>query len=153
MHHLKTSILVAVASLTFAACGGRQAVAPPAPSDPTTTVRQFLSAVSAQNLTAMGALWGSQRGPAANWMERAELEKRLTVIEAYLAHERYELVGENTDVPATAQSRILRVRMFRKGCTPVVPFTMQRYRGGWLVTDIDLGAAGNPERSCTRPSG
>jgi hypothetical protein len=30
----------------------------------------------------------------------------------------------------------------------VVPITLVRYQGGWLVENVALEAAGNPARSC-----
>jgi len=57
------------------------------------------------------------------------------------------------DVPIVEESgnsaqRIVKVRLTRKGCQPVVPFTLVRWKNGWLVKNIDLPSAGNPARSC-----
>lgn len=133
--------------LASAGCGGGHAG--PAPAEPEAAVRSFLAGVAANSLAAMGEVWGSERGPAVNWMNREELDRRLTVMRIVLEHERYELVPGNQPVGQPAGERVVRVRLYRKGCTPVVPFTTLRYRSGWLVKSIDLEAAGNPARRCT----
>jgi hypothetical protein len=141
------------ATLWLAACGGARANLP-APVSPEAAVRSFLNAVKANSLSAMGETWGSARGPAVGYMDQAELEQRLTVIRSFLEHESFEILGSPPEVVPERQSkRVLQVRLIRKGCQPVVPFTVIPYGGGWLVTDIDLTAAGNPRRPCPPESG
>lgn len=111
-------------------------------------VRLFLNALREGGLRTMSELWGSDRGPAATYMKDEELEKRLTLIRVYLQHERFELVPDNTGQLGSGRTLTIQVRLFRRGCEPVVPFRLVRYRQGWLITDIDLGAAGNPQRRC-----
>jgi hypothetical protein len=127
------------------ACG-RPASTAPAPSDPAAAVTGFLAAVKANDLAAMGQRWGTDRGPAAQWMDREVLHQRLTVIQTMLMHERFAL--EPGNAPSTPDNPVLHVRLFRQGCQPVVPITLVRYRGGWLVQNVALEAAGNPARSC-----
>jgi hypothetical protein len=140
------------AALGLAACGRASTV--PAPASPEAAVRGFMNAVHANSIPAMSELWGSQRGPARSYMNRQELEQRLTIIRTYLAHEKFELL-EPQGTPTTEGDRSVRVRLERNGCTPVVPFKVVPYHGGWLVADIDLAAAGNPARRCapSKPSG
>lgn len=140
--------LALAAMMLLVACGG-PATGGPAPVSPEAAVRSFLNGVKANNLSVMGESWGSNRGPASSYMERAELEQRLTVIRAFLAHEKFEIMGSQPGLtPANEQKRVVQVRLTRRGCEPVVPFTVIPYRGGWLVSDIDLSAAGNPQRPC-----
>lgn len=134
--------------LTLAACGGRSA-STVSPSDPEATLRLFMNAVRERSLTTMSELWGGERGPAATYMPADELDKRLTLIRIYLEHETFEIVGTNFARSESGRGRVkLRVRLSRQGCEPVVPFTLQRYGSGWLISDIDLAAVGNPQRSC-----
>lgn len=134
-------------ALLASACGGRSGQAP-APDDPASAVTAFLAAVQANDLAAMGRLFGTaDRGPAPGWMERDELNKRLTVIRSVLQHESYALEPGN-DPGAGAPRQVIRVRLTRKGCQPVVPFTLARHADGWLVAAVDLEAAGNPARTC-----
>ncbi len=111
-------------------------------------MRSFLNAVKANSLSAMAETWGSSRGPASSYMDHAELEQRLTVIRAFLEYERFEILESQGGVPSPDGKRSVKVQLTRKGCTPVVPFTVVPYGGGWLVSDIDLSAAGNPQRPC-----
>lgn len=108
-----------------------------------------MSAVQANSLVAMGELWGGGRGPARSYMDTDDLEKRLTVIQTYMRHESYEILRPASPrIGDRADLRTIDVRLSRRGCTPVVPFTVVRYRDGWLVNQIDLEAAGNPTRRC-----
>ncbi len=110
----------------------------------------FLSAARAGDITTMGRLWGSSDGPGADHLEREELEQRLTVMRVYLEHEEYSIVPGARDPTIRLEEgeRLVAVRLTRRGCSPVVPFTMVPYRGGWLVRNVSLEAAGNPARAC-----
>lgn len=142
------SIAALVAPLTVGACGGRTP-AVIAPADPATAVRSFLEAVRANSLVAMGELWGSSKGPAVAYMAPDELDRRLTVIRVYLQHERFAILPPTEGVlAASGRERVVRVRLVRRGCAPVVPFTLGRYKQGWLIYSVDLAAAGNPARPC-----
>lgn len=123
-----------------------------APADPTETVREFLAAVKDSNLTAMGNLWGNERGPASGYMDPQELRKRLTVIQIYLQHQSFEFdpTGPVT-VSGSDNVRAIAVRMFRAGCVATVPFRLLPWSGRWLITDIDLSTIGNPARACAPP--
>ena len=129
-------------------CGGGAHVAP---VDPQAAVRSFMSAVKANSITAMGEVWGSSRGPAVANMKREELEQRLTVMRAYLTHDSFEFVQRNAPDPIGGQQRMYDVRIVRGNCRPVVPFTVVRWRDGWLVQSVDLASAGNPARPCPAP--
>jgi len=139
----RATILALGTALALAGCGGGMSY--PAPADPQAAVRSFLEAVRANSLTAMSELWGTERGPAVSYMERQMMEQRLTVMRTYLVHDRYELVVGNDGM---TNPRVVRVRLYRRGCSPVVPFTVVRYRTGWLVQHVDLEAVGNPQRDC-----
>jgi hypothetical protein len=133
--------------LLLVACGRASSVPPP--SSPEAAVRGFLDAVHANSLARMSELWGSTRGPARRYMKRDELEQRLTIMRTYLQFEKFEIL-ESQGVPSsTGEERTVRVRLERNGCTPVVPFTVVPYAGGWLISSIDLAQAGNPARRCT----
>jgi hypothetical protein len=140
---------IALASIlaTFG-CGGKPVPTGTLPSDPVAAVEQFLAAVKANDLAAMGAVWGSSRGPANAWMAADYREKALTVMRATLVHESYALDPAGTRPGSASGERIVRVQLLRNNCRPVVPFTALRYRDGWLVSNIDLNAAGNPRRPC-----
>src|SRR5437868_3187006 len=52
-----------------------------APQSMNDTVAQFFAAVRANDATRIGTLWGTERGPAAEWMKPDELKKRAVVIQ------------------------------------------------------------------------
>lgn len=128
-------------------CGGKSLPSGTLPADPAAAVVAFLAAVKANDLETMGQLFGSSRGPVNNWMRADEREKRLTVLESYLVHSSFEI--QTSTLPGNSpDERIVRVKLARNNCEPVVPFTARRYGDGWLVQSIDLEAAGNPRRTC-----
>jgi hypothetical protein len=138
-------------ALATVACGGKHVSVSPAspPLEPEAAVRAFLNAVKANSIVGMRDLWGSERGPAATYLSSQEVDQRLTVIRAFLDHERFEFAQPNEVDPANSAQRIVKVRLTRKGCQPVVPITTVRWGNGWLVKNIDLSSAGNPARPCT----
>jgi hypothetical protein len=140
------AFILAAVALSVAAChSGGSFVAP---SNPEATVRGFMNAVKANSLTAMGELWGSKDGPASHWMDRTQMEQRLTVIRTYLDHDKYDIMPPNETSIAPEGRHRVDVKIYRKGCTPIVPFTLVRAGDGWLVWDVDLVAAGNPAVPC-----
>jgi hypothetical protein len=147
------AVLVSLLLLGPISCasGARSSRVPP-PSDPTAAVRSFLDAVRANSLVVMAQLWGSSSGLAADDLDQDELNQRLTVMQIYLSHESYAIVPRSPSalMDTEPDEQVVFVRLMRKGCTPVVPFTLAPYRNGWLVRNIDLEAAGNPARACPR---
>ena len=142
------SILAAVA--VGMACSPSGSSTPP-PTNPAATVFSFLSAVREQDMSQMARLWGSSAGLASDRMDLQTLQQRLTVIRVYLEHEEYAVVPRPNDaglIETESSERVVYVRLTRKGCAPVVPFTLSPYGGGWLIRNIDLSAAGNPARRC-----
>jgi len=134
--------------LACSACGGKSVSLGPLPSDPVGAVQQFMAGVKANDLTRMGDVWGSDKGPANAWMPAEQRHQRLTVIQSMLAFESFRVDPNGVRAGKSPDERIVRVQLTRNGCTPIVPFTTRQYRGGWLVSDIDLAAAGNPRRPC-----
>ncbi len=118
------------------------------PVDPQVTVTRFMSAVEANNLFAMGQLWGTKDGPSIEEMDSAELDMRLTVMRSYLTHDEYEIVASGSTARVDDRNRAYDIRLTRAGCVHNVPFELVRVGGGWLVSKIDLTRAGNPARAC-----
>jgi hypothetical protein len=109
-----------------------------------------MAAVRANDLGRMGALWGSARGPASQWMNADVLHKRLSVIQRYLMHVGYRVVEGPVAPPGgDPQRRSFRIELQRQGCNAVLPVDLVRARGGvWLVSDVHLESAGNPAARC-----
>ena len=61
----------------------------PVPQSINASLEQFMAAVKANDLERLGGLWGTDRGPAAQWMDRQQLRQRLTVIQKYMEHSGY----------------------------------------------------------------
>ncbi len=139
--------------LLGAACGRGSGPQTPQPQSVNAALEQFLSAVKANDLGRMGTLWGTDRGPAAQWMKAQELRQRLAVIQKYLDHVGYRIIEGPLAVPNRSDLRSYRVDLQRGDCNQAVPIDVVRTRsGGWLVYDVHLEAAGSPVARC-QPAG
>jgi hypothetical protein len=149
-----TSIALLATVLTVAACTSQPVTDVPTPSSPEAAVRQFMVGVEQRNMPVMGALWGTaDRGPASGWMNPEELERRLAVMGVYLANDAYEVLPPAFEPLPTVQQRHVQVRITRAGCEHTVPFTLVQYGDGWVISAIDIAAAGNPQRTCENVPG
>ena len=134
--------------LLGAACG-RGSPQAPQPQSVNAALEQFLSAVKANDLSRMGGLWGTDRGPAREWMKPRQLVQHLTVIQKYLDHVGYRIIEGPLAVPNRSDLRSYRVDLQRSSCNQAVPIDVVRTRsGGWLVYDVHLEAAGTPGTRC-----
>ena len=142
-------VLVALGAL---ACGGGRGSQTPAPQSLPESLAQFMSAVKANDLEHMKALWGTERGPASGWMKSEELRQRLTVLQIYLNHVGYRVIEGPLPVPTKDERRMFRVELQRAtSCTVVVPIELAHAKDGrWLVVGTDLAAVGNPSEPCKR---
>lgn len=118
------------------------------PADPEATVASFMGAVAANNVTAMGQLWGTRDGPALGRMEDRELSQRLAVMRRYLVHDEYRILRPELSTTNTDRLQAYEVEISRGSCVHRVPFTLVRVGSGWLVSQVDLTQAGNPARPC-----
>ena len=135
------------AALALAACGGGGT----SPVRPTNTassaVETFMKAVADSNLAAMAGLWGTAKGPAGRTHQPSDWERRVAVMQTYLSHDDFRILG---DTPDGSEARhAVQVEIRRGACTWSVPFgVIQLGEGGWIVNQVDLTAAGNPARPC-----
>lgn len=106
-----------------------------------------MQAVADSNLDKMALLWGTANGPASKTGQPPDWERRIAIMQAYLRNDSFRIIS---DVPEAAENRrAQQVEIKRKTCTWTVPFvTIKARDGSWLVTQIDLAAAGNPARPC-----
>src|SRR2546428_3148646 len=115
--------LAVLVALGLLACGGGSRT--PAPQSLPETLAQFMSAVKANDAKRMGALWGTERGPAADWMKAEELNQRVAVIQRYLNHAGYRVVEGPLSVPGQENQRSFRVELQRaNGCNVVLPIDL-----------------------------
>src|SRR3989475_5728681 len=106
----RLTVLCALAGL---ACGGAPGPQSVSPQSMNQTLDQFFAAVKANDLQRMGALWGTERGPANDWMKSDELRQRLSVIQRYLAHVGYRVIEGPLVVPGNLNQRSFRVELQR----------------------------------------
>jgi hypothetical protein len=132
----------------LAGCGGGSA---PGTVAPTTSakgaVENFMQAVADSNLAGMASFWGSSAGPAGRTGQPPDWERRIAIMQAYLRNESHRIV---TDTPEGGGTRhALQVEIRRQLCSWVVPFTAIKLGDGtWIVSQVDLTAAGNPAQPC-----
>jgi hypothetical protein len=130
------------------ACGGHRTQAP-APATMNDALIQFLDAVQARDIERMGRLWGTTRGPAADWMQDSVVAMRMTVVQRYLSANGYRIVEGPLAVPGGSERRLFRVELQRAQCSHVQPIELiQVSRGGWLVYDVHLESAGGAGSPC-----
>jgi len=144
-------ILLSGAGGAGVACGGaRGGPQGPVPQSMNESLAQFLAAVKANDLSRMGGLWGTERGPAAQRMDGKTLRQRLAVIQKYLDHAGYRIIEGPLDVPGRVDLRTYRVELQRaSGCRQAGSIDVVRTSsGGWVVYDVHLESFGNPAASC-----
>jgi hypothetical protein len=104
-------------------------------ADALSAVRGFMSAVKSQDLQAIGAFWGDNRGPARNLWPRDELEKRELVMVCYLKHDRYDIAG---DAPR-AGGHVFVVNVMFKDLSRSTSMTVVRGPSNrWYVQEVDI---------------
>jgi len=166
--HPVNSRIIFAAPLVLTACGGGPGAtgsAGPAPS-PELAVRSFMQAAADSNLTRMAQLWGTRAGSAAKTGQPPDYQRRVAIMQVYLsgapfrvvpsAAAQFEPAGGDTTArlpgpgdDATTTRQVV-VQVERTGCTKFVPFMVVKAADdSWLVTQVDLAAAGHPKRPCT----
>src|SRR4051812_19062089 len=137
------------AILLLSACGGGSAPVQPARSA-STAVQGFMQAVADSNLDKMASLWGSTNGPALKTHQPPDYEKRIAIMQAYLRSDGFHITW---DVAEGEKRRAFKAQTGRQPCPGNVPFeTVPTADGSWLITSVDLAAAGNPARPCVEGS-
>ncbi len=61
---------------------------------PKAAVTAFLDAVKAEDIQAMSVIFGTNRGPSRDNMDRDELEKRLVILQCYFTHDKFRILDE-----------------------------------------------------------
>lgn len=139
-------------ALFLAACGGgtgTQAAAPLPSAE--AAVREFVAAATDSNIARMGQAWGTANGAAAVTGQPAQWEQRLRVVQAYLRGGTWRVLTSTQGTGAEG-TRIVTMQFTRGTCVKSIPFgTVRTSRGGWLVNEVDVTAAGNPVNPCPAP--
>lgn len=96
----------------------------------------FVGAAQAQDLQAMSAVWGTDRGAARDNMERQELDRRLIILQPCYAHDRAQILDET--IGTTATVRNVRIQLTRANRTKTLEFKVVRGPSSrWYVEDTD----------------
>lgn len=96
----------------------------------------FLNAVKAEDLQAMSTVWGTESGPAREQMDRAELDKRLILMQGCYNHDRFTVVGESTDQQG---QRLVKVDIVRGLRSKSPTFVIVRGPSDrWYLKDTDF---------------
>jgi hypothetical protein len=138
-----------VLAALLAGCGGGSTAATNvAPTNSAKgAVQSFLEAVADSNLTQMANFWGTAAGPAGRTRQPPDYERRIAIMQAYLRNESHRIVSDTPEAGGTRHA--LQVEIRRQLCAWTVPFTAIKLGdGNWIVSQVDLTAAGNPARGC-----
>ena len=122
--------------LAIAACHPTPTGALAGGSTPRGAVEQFLAAANAQDLQALGAVWGDEKGLARDKFPRQEVERQELIMISLLRHDS-QTIG---DAQRVAQGRILMSVALSQGkATANTKFTLaQGAASRWFVQEIDL---------------
>jgi len=107
-----------------------------------------MQAVADSNVERMASLWGTANGSASKTKQPPDWRRRVAIMQAYLRNQSFRITSDEAD--ADLNRRMLQVEIKRDACTWLVPFVAVKARDEvWLVTQVDLAAAGNPARPCS----
>lgn len=99
----------------------------------------FVAAAQSQDLQAMSAVWGSDKGSARDNMDRQELDRRLIILQPCYAHDRAQILDEQPG--ATPTERRVRIQLTRGSRTKTLQFQVVRGPSSrWYVGDTDYGS-------------
>lgn len=116
---------------------------------PRAAVDQYLAAARAQDLQALGAVWGDEKGPTRDRIPRAQLDQLLLVQICLLRHDQAR-IGEPTAAPGGRL--VMQVDLAQGTLNANVKFTVARGPAGrWFVQDFDSTLLQN-KGFCKRPS-
>lgn len=106
----------------------------------TEAVVAFLNGAKAQDLQAISAVWGNDKGLTRDLVDRQELERRLLIINCHLRHDESRIgaaqMGESGRI-------LMSVELVKGSTRATVPFTTVKNASNnrWYVEDLDLRPA------------
>ncbi len=99
----------------------------------------FLNAAKAQDLQAMGAVWGSTEGASRDNMDREQLDRRLLILQPCYVADRSQILDESMGAGPT--ERRLRLQLTRGTTTKTIEFKVVRGPSSrWYVEDVNYDA-------------
>ncbi|HEX6064755.1 MAG TPA: hypothetical protein VFZ04_11075 [Longimicrobiales bacterium] len=145
---MKRTFTLMLATVVLTACvkeqvvsGGRSA----ANLGPSMVVEQFMRALNSEpkDVALMARLFGTKEGPIGERDPKVQVEQRMFAIAAVLRHDDYEILREQQVPGRTAEATQLLVRVKAGEKSNNVPFTLVRYKEGWLVEQIGIDVITN----------
>lgn len=105
---------------------------------PMLSVERFLQAVNAEDLTAMGRIFGTADGPAKG--EPLQLERELALISQILRHQDYRVVSDRRAYGRVNLTHRVGVNLTIQGrrVDDVAFMVVQSDQGQWYVECVDL---------------
>lgn len=109
-------------------------------------MEDFLAAVRAQDIQAMSVIFGTNRGPSRDNMNREELEKRLVILQCYFNHDKSRFLSES---PGTDNHRIIEMELTKQGISRTPNFyAVAGPNNRWYVDNMEIAAV---QDFCRRP--
>ena len=110
----------------------------PGATAPRQAVERFLGAAKSGDLQELSIAWGTKQGPARDQFERAELDKRLIMLQGCYDADKYRILDE---MPADNGRRMLRVELTKGNVSKTARFTTEKGPSErWYVQDADFAA-------------
>lgn len=105
-------------------------------SSPVAAAELFLAAARAQDLQAMGLIWGTENGPARGTMDPNDMERRQVVMMCHLRHGSHRIVDETSLLQGQRRVTVdlTAGTMTRRTNITAVPAK----NGAWYVLAVDL---------------
>jgi hypothetical protein len=148
--YVKQIRILALAAF-LSACGGQpQTETSPAPrtsptvssseqggATPAEALQRFLESIQRQDIQATQLVWGTSRGSVLNSdIPRVEQEKRIIIMQCYLAHDSYRV---QNDAPGEDGRRVFRVEFTNRNRVRTTSLTLVRGpRDRWYVESAAL---------------
>ena len=145
---MKRTLTLMLATVVLTACVKEQVVSGGRPASnlgPPMVVENFMRALNSEpkDLGTMARLFGTKEGPIGERDSRTQVEQRMFAIATVLHHDDYEIVRE-TQVPGrSTEATQLTVRVKNGERSNNVPFTLVRYKDGWLIEQIGIDVITN----------
>lgn len=143
---IRRSCLLAV-GVALVAAGSAQAQSPRTPS---AVVEEFMRATADSNLTRMGDLFGTSKGPARATGVPKDYEKRMVIMNAYLKGVTARALNEVDN--GKSNERVVTTEIAHGVCRVTIPITTVKTKAGWIVRSFDLTQAAEVRKPCEAES-
>ena len=117
---------------------------------PTAAVERFVAAARTQDIQALGAVWGDEKGAMRDRTDRKQMEERSIIMLACLRHDNAVLSAPTMGIEG---HQLITVAFTQGSLTGSSQFTVARGPSDrWYVLSFDIVAMQN-KGFCSRPGG